>query len=44
MKEELSIDPIKKGNNIAVDPFRLRAACKANPLIAQGIALGGHGA
>ena len=29
-----------KGNNIAVDSFGQRAACKANPLIAQGIALG----
>ena len=28
-----------KGNNIAVDSFGQRAACKANPLIAQGIAL-----
>ena len=28
------------GNNIEVDPFRQRAVCKANLLIAQGIALG----
>ena len=28
------------GNHIPVDPFGQRAACKANLLIAQGIALG----
>ena len=30
-------------NNIQVDPFEQRTACKANLLIAQGNTLGGHG-
>ena len=34
------IERIDFGNNIEVDPFRQRAVCKANLLIAQGIALG----